>query len=657
MLFRCPACERRFGESGFCPFDRTPLVAAATPDQVTMLSVAMAAVRDLAVDPRAPAPDDTADRDRITADRLGRAPRRVEEDYDRLVGQTLDGKYLVTEKIGEGGMGVVFAARHAVIERPLAIKVLRLEVMREEGTARRFVQEAKAASRVGHPNIVDVTDFGTTPDGMTYSVMEYVSGETLGATLRAQGPMAVLRALRIAAQIARALAAAHAKGVIHRDLKPENVFLTERDGRADYVKIVDFGIARVLPQAGSTNAPRLTKAGALFGTPEYMAPEQAAGRIDIDPRVDIYALGVILYEMLCGEVPHRGETSALTLSMVVVDPVIPPSRRRPDLEIPAELESVVMTALAKDRDARFASMTLLLEALERLLVVVGRNVSGSPIHALAPRPHSASSDPDSVVELVTRSSHDRATAETAAPISVPARRPRTPSKALHEPEFVAAREPGARTFPPSLGDDPGARPRRAWPILLALAAIGATAGAVFVAYRSTTSARVAPTRIAVVEDGGIDDAGVVVDLDAAIPELVDAAAPIVPPPDASVRIRMPRRDAGDVTPDPGPLYVGTVAVQVLTRPEGATLYVGNSYRGVSGTTLAEAAGSTLNVRCAMPGYKDGTTKVVFDGKSQAVMCVLTRIKVCIDNIKNVFDDCEVAPTAKAPPSAPTPPRR
>src|SRR6185312_6427476 len=144
-------------------------------------------------------------------------------EYDRLVGETLDGRYFVQRKIGEGGRGVVFAARHAVIERPLAIKVLKREVMRDTATIRRFIQEAKAASRIGHPNIVDVTDFDTTPDGLTYSVMEFVSGVTLGHAIRHNAPFPPARAIRVAAQIARALGAAHDNGIVHRDLKPENV--------------------------------------------------------------------------------------------------------------------------------------------------------------------------------------------------------------------------------------------------------------------------------------------------------------------------------------------------------------------------------------------------------------------------------------------------
>ena len=293
---------------------------------------------------------------------------RVRTEYDRLVGETLDGRYFVQRKIGEGGMGVVFAVRHAVIERLLAVKVLKREVMRDEATLRRFVQEARAASRIGHPNIVDVTDFGKTAEGLTYQVMEFVDGQVLSHAIRYNAPFPLVRVLRIAAQIARALGVAHDKGIVHRDLKPENVFLVDRDGRPDFVKIVDFGIAKVAPLPGEANPnlPRLTKAGSVFGTPEYMAPEQAAGRSDTDGRVDIYALGVIMYEMLTGKVPHKGDSMVRTLAMQMLDPIVPPSQQRPDLGIAPDVEAVVMKALAKKRDERYQTMGELLAALDHL---------------------------------------------------------------------------------------------------------------------------------------------------------------------------------------------------------------------------------------------------------------------------------------------------
>ncbi|HEY0985846.1 MAG TPA: protein kinase, partial [Kofleriaceae bacterium] len=368
---------------------------------------------------RAPSDDPPKVRVQSASDNPSEALEMVrarENEYDKLIGQTLDGRYYVERKIGEGGMGVVFAARHAVIERPLAIKVLKREAMRDTATIRRFVQEAKAASRIGHPNIVDVTDFGTTPDGMTYSVMEYVDGQTLGTAIRLGAPFPQPRAMRITAQIARALAAAHDKGIVHRDLKPENVFLLDRDGRQDFVKIVDFGIAKVKPPPGKSNEPRLTRAGSVFGTPEYMAPEQAAGRSDTDGRVDVYALGVLLYEMICGRVPHRGDSMVRTLAMQMLDPIEPPSKVRPDLQITPELEAIVMHALIKKREHRYQTMTELLAALDGILPApVGQSVTGSPIYTLAPLPPGA--DPNVVPAMPAMP------LQSAEPASTPATRP------------------------------------------------------------------------------------------------------------------------------------------------------------------------------------------------------------------------------------------
>ncbi len=688
MLYQCPVCQRSFGEPGFCPFDRAQLAPVGASDKATILSMAMPVATPTPTGPPKLEPHATQLEPRretfpltpsttsqsaivreiptqeITAARAIPRPSEApkiravsavgdsqsdalevyrtgrENEYDKLVGQTLDGRYYVEKKIGEGGMGVVFSARHAVIERPLAIKVLKREVMRDTATIRRFVQEAKAASRIGHPNIVDVTDFGTTPDGMTYSVMEFVDGQTLGSAIRHGAPFPPLRAVKIAAQIARALGAAHDKGIVHRDLKPENVFLLDRDGRTDFVKIVDFGIAKVAPQAGQAEGPRLTRAGSVFGTPEYMAPEQAAGRGDTDGRVDVYALGIILYEMICGKVPHRGDSMVRTLAMQMLDPVEPPRKVRPDLEIPAELESVIMTALAKKREQRYQTMGELLVALEKVHTVIGQSITGSPVYALASLPPGA----------------DPALAPATSPPTT--RRPHSPTarRLKNEPEFTASDRP--HTFEHVLDDADAPMGRKAWPLILALLLFaGGTATVVMLMMKkSQTSAH--------------EDAGVVVvapPADAALAMTVDATAVALVTPDAGVDAQDDivvvrtdagvihvRRDAGSVVtnviPDT-PNGRGTIMIQVLTKPEGANLYAGTTYRGPGGTQLEEPLGSKLDLRCHQQGYKDGKVSLVFDGRTDVVLCSLQRIKICINNIKNPFDDCELDPTK---PSVPTP---
>jgi serine/threonine protein kinase len=672
VLHRCPACQRSFDEPGFCPYDRTQLVAAAGADAQTMLSAAMPTAHAQATDlelrkgtfPLTPTPPSSARTQEVTAARTRVAPDSASEqpefravsahddsqaafeafkagrvsEYDGLVGQTLDGRYHVIKKIGEGGMGVVFSARHAVIERPLAIKVLKREVMRDTATIKRFVQEAKAASRIGHPNIVDVTDFGTTPDGMTYSVMEFVTGQTLGAAMRASAPFHFGRAIRIAAQIARALGAAHDKGIVHRDLKPENVFLIDRDGRTDFVKIVDFGIAKVMPTGGhDPNAPRLTRAGSVFGTPEYMAPEQAAGRSDTDGRVDIYALGVILYEMITGRVPHRGDTMVRTLAMQMLDPVEPPSKVRPDLDISPEVEGLVLHALAKKREQRFQTMGELLGALEQLQTPVGVSMTGSPVYALAPLPPGAdpTPQPDTVPppQVVTPLT-EREESRSKSP---------TNRRLKDEPEFVASREKPV-TFEHVFTDEIAVQRGRRWPLLLLFALIaGGAIGAIALVIKSRTRAtEVAAPSLPDASVIAVADGQVVVPVVLDGGEALDATDIVVLENDAGVRTL--RRDGGDV---PLPNTRG-VQIQVLTRPEGARLYAGTTYRGVGGTTIEELRGSKIEITCKEQGYKPGVVQLVFDGRNDVVLCILERIKICIDNIKNPFDDCEVDPNKPMP---------
>ena len=280
---------------------------------------------------------------------------------DQLIGTVVDGRYKIEAKLGEGGMGVVYAARHVIIDKRFAIKVLKKEAQHEETAGQRFIQEARSASKIGHANIVDITDFGQLPDGSAYFVMEFLEGVTLGQ-LVAEGPVPAMRAIRVAAQMARGLNAAHKHGVVHRDLKPENIFLIERDGVADVVKIVDFGIAKV--SSTVPTAQRLTQAGMVLGTPEYMSPEQATGK-ETDHRVDEYALGCILYEMLTGEVPFKGVNSAATLTKHVFEAVVPPRKKRPDLAILPSLEAVTLKAMAKRPDERYPSMLELREALDQ----------------------------------------------------------------------------------------------------------------------------------------------------------------------------------------------------------------------------------------------------------------------------------------------------
>jgi serine/threonine-protein kinase len=279
---------------------------------------------------------------------------------DPFVGTVVGERYRIVSRIGVGGMGAVYRAEHTMMRRDLAIKVLLPELGGKEEFARRFEREAESASRLTHPNIITVTDFGRTAEGSLFLVMEFLAGQSLSNAI-GTGPMSQVRALGIVRQILRGLEHAHGAGIVHRDLKPENIMLVERDGQPDVVKILDFGIAKVTqPQSGGE---ALTQAGVIFGTPEYLSPEQALGEA-VDARADIYAAGVILYEMLAGRRPFESEDKVKIISMHLAH--APPRIRdvNPAVDVPLPLEQAIMQSLEKSREHRFATATAFLQALD-----------------------------------------------------------------------------------------------------------------------------------------------------------------------------------------------------------------------------------------------------------------------------------------------------
>ncbi len=302
---------------------------------------------------------------------------------DPLLGIVLADRYEIVRRIGEGGMGAVYEGRHTVLGRPVAVKVLLEKFHDKTELVARLLQEARLASAIGHENIVDVTDFGTTADGRAFVVMEFLEGESLAQVVIRDAPLAVERCLRIARQVASALEAAHGKGIVHRDVKPENVFLLRR-GEQDFVKVVDFGVSKAVRtrDEGGVDLMRLTRTGMVLGTPLYMSPEQARGGEDVDARADIWAMGVMLYECLTGEVPFRANNYLAVISQVLTQDVMPPSRLRPELGIPPAVEALVMRAMEKDRDKRYQSMGELERDLDRLLA--GDPNVGLPISELTP---------------------------------------------------------------------------------------------------------------------------------------------------------------------------------------------------------------------------------------------------------------------------------
>lgn len=262
---------------------------------------------------------------------------------DPLIGRTIGGRYRLIQRLGTGGMSSVYLARHVLIDRLMAIKTLRRDLAQDPVQRDRFIREARAVNRINHENIVEITDFGETEDGLVYLVMEYVPGEPLLKVMSA-GPFSVARSFDIAQQCASALARAHQMGVVHRDLKPENILIVQKRDRKDFVKILDFGIAKIL------DAPSLTGSQQIFGTPGYIAPEYIQST-NIDGRADLYSLGVILYEMVTGALPFDYEYPGDLLVKHVTEPPIPPTQRRSD--VPKPVEDFVLRCLAKNPAERF----------------------------------------------------------------------------------------------------------------------------------------------------------------------------------------------------------------------------------------------------------------------------------------------------------------
>jgi len=304
------------------------------------------------------------------------------------VGDVLGGKYVIEAELGAGAMGLVFRGRHRDLNKLVAIKTLRADIADNPELLGRFEQEARAASAIGHPNIVAVFDLGTSDSGARYMVMEHLEGQSLGELLSATPVVATDRAVRMMSQVLSALAAAHRRGIVHRDLKPENIFVTHTDENPELVKLLDFGISKILEIAdpniaGADSAAPRTQFGSILGTPLYMSPEQARGVTDIDHRADLWASGCVLYEMLCGRPPFDGGNYNQILHNILSSKPVPPRQLCPTL--PAAVDQVIARALCNDRDARYASAKAMRDELQASLAKAPGYRDFSPMPTPPPR--------------------------------------------------------------------------------------------------------------------------------------------------------------------------------------------------------------------------------------------------------------------------------
>lgn len=340
-MARCRQCGASFSvEAGFCPHDGSPLVAAPSENDLAARRATVASDVDAW---------------------SNRARSNGALDDDDVVGRVFDGRYRIDARIGEGGMGTVYRATHLVIEKTVALKLLRAGHTKQAEVAARFTQEARLASRIKHANVVDVLDYGVGPTGAPYYVMELLSGRTLADVIDGDGRIPPRQAVEIGIAIANGLCEAHRQGVVHRDLKPPNVFLCSDRVGAPTVKIIDFGIARVSESPG-----RLTAEGAVLGTPEYMSPEQARGD-EVDARSDLYSLGIILFEMLVGRPPFVDVSAAVVLQRQIEDQVPVPTSIEPSLPAMPRTEWVLRRLVAKSRRDRPSSASVVKQDLEDAL--------------------------------------------------------------------------------------------------------------------------------------------------------------------------------------------------------------------------------------------------------------------------------------------------
>jgi hypothetical protein len=530
---------------------------------------------------------------------------------DPLIGRRIQ-SYVVQRKLGEGGMGAVYEMLHPGIGKRLALKVLHAEYAKKESIVQRFFAEARAVNQIGHPNIVDIINFDQLEDGSAFIMMEFLEGMSLSRYIQQRGPMTPPEMAEVILPMADALAAAHHQGITHRDLKPDNVQLVPRHGNPRYVKLLDFGIAKLSAAASTGPEASGTKTGQVMGTPTYMSPEQAMGRTrEIDHRTDVYALGIIMYQMLTGDVPFNADSFGDLMLMHLQQTPPALQYRRPDL--PPVWNDIIQICLAKSREHRFGSMRELQDAIRAGLAGQALARAPQPIGphgtvAMGP-PGSYAPSTGSYGTAPTTPGADRTAPPggypgTAPPGSVPGTGPGTGPGSY----------PGAgwQAVPPTSSTGVSGRSRR-WllPALLGVLVAGGAATAAVLASGGD------PAPAAVISDAAAPDAVAAAPALDAAPAEPDAAAPDAAAPDATPVDPRPDRPPSDDGEREARGKTGTVRVSAIPW---ANVTINGKRYGQTPVTATVPAGKRLKVQAVNPelGTKQNETVIVGEGETKTV---------------------------------------
>ena len=528
-------------------------------------------------------------------------------------GQSI-GNYRILNKIGTGGMGAVYLAEHPLIGKRVALKVIHRELASNREVVQRFFQEAKAVNKIGSEHIVEIHDFGVTPEGDHFYIMEFLEGRTLASVLHHDRVIDIVRSLHIGAQTANALAAAHAAGIIHRDLKPDNVMLATRLGDPDFVKLLDFGLAKMFVGGGSALK---TAAGVLLGTPQSMSPEACESRPSVDHRTDIYALGILLFQMMTGVLPFDGQTMGEVLVKQVTQ--LPPPPRGYNANIPPSVEQIVLRCLAKQPDARFPTMLALREALLAPDRYLSQSPPIAPTRSMAP----GEAPVDAKTVMAYAAQHQQAQQATrigmanelplAAPPMMPgaaanativagagpapiAATPPRKTVAIGPDLSVPAQQPATHTMQIATPLGYSSRPpRKVWPIVLVSALLLGLVGG----------------GLAVATWGHKPDATAAVEPDAAMvappPVAKPPPRPPAPPPQKTVT---PIASARSAVPP-------TAHIEIDSTPPGAEIFDPDEHS--LGTTPAKLelpiATTALSYELRLAGYRTTVKQFIVTGNA------------------------------------------